>query len=94
LLQAPGAIIIIETKRLHTPNAWFQLRKLYQPVLRALFPVEEIRVCEICNLYDPQGAFPEPITLIDSFDRLTALGEDAFYVLPWKPLRLLENPND
>ncbi len=76
--------VIFECKAYHTPLAWWQLRKLYQPIVEEALE-RPTRVVEICNLYDSQLSLPEPAYLLQSFDDLTALREDAFYVLPWKP---------
>jgi len=81
LLDADDTIVVLELKAQHTQNAWWQLRKLYQPVVQALYPSRSVRVCEVCQSYLP-GAFPEDVRLLSSLDDLAALDADDFYVLP------------
>lgn len=55
--------MIFEVKSQHTPNSWFQLRQLYEPVVSHLLGVET-RVCEVCPSYDPAVPFPEDIEMV------------------------------
>lgn len=54
-------IIIIECKYSHTGDSWTQIRKLYEPLVRKLYPEFKIACVEICKWYDPHTAvaFPE-----------------------------------
>lgn len=56
-----GQITIVECKLQHTSDAWWQLKWLYQPVLRQLFPPSlwKFALLEIVKWYDPQTPFPE-----------------------------------
>lgn len=56
-----GRITIIEFKLRHTSRAWWQLRRLYEPVLTFMFPktLWRFSVCEVVRWFDPQLAFPE-----------------------------------
>lgn len=78
------AIYIIESKLKHTPEAWWQLRHLYTPVLAGLFPPQlwKFRVVEIVRWYDPAITFPERVTLIP---HVLAVGAGEFGVHIWKP---------
>lgn len=62
-----GIITIIEIKYQHTPDAWLQLRRLYQPIVDFLFSTPDrlwsTSIVEIVKWYDPQVAFPEPIRM-------------------------------
>jgi hypothetical protein len=61
-----GAIILIEIKYQHTTDAWWQMRRLYEPVLRELFPpaLWTIHALEVVKWYDPQVPWPESLRLL------------------------------
>lgn len=52
-------IILCEIKYQHTNEAWKQLRLLYEPVLRHIFPLASIACIEICRWFDPHTNFAE-----------------------------------
>lgn len=52
-------IILTEIKYQHTSDAWRQLRLLYEPVLKFMFPFSSIACVEICRWFDPHTPFPE-----------------------------------
>lgn len=52
-------VIIAECKLSHTGDSWKQLRQLYEPVVRKIFPSSEISLIEICKWFDPHSPFPE-----------------------------------
>ena len=56
-----GLIVIIEIKLRHTSDAWWQLRHLYEPVVRKLFGDTQWRygLVEIVRWFDPAVPFPE-----------------------------------
>ena len=58
-----GLVTIVECKLRHTPDAWWQLRKLYEPVVQALFGAAHWRFScvEVCRWFDPHTPFPEAI---------------------------------
>ena len=59
-----GLITIVEFKLQHTSNAWWQTRKLYEPVVKYVFgDIWEYAVIEIVKWYDPHTSFPENIRL-------------------------------
>lgn len=62
-----GRVFILEIKVSHTPNAWWQLRKLYEPVVNALKRCE-CEVLEICKHYDSRVSFPEPVKFIRNLE--------------------------
>lgn len=55
-----GIITIVEVKYCHTPDAYFQLKELYLPVVQAAFGTElwEYRLLEWVRWYDPVVNFP------------------------------------
>ncbi len=56
-----GVITLVEIKLRHCTDAYWQLRKLYQPVLRCMFPASiwDIRCIEVVRWYDPCVVWPE-----------------------------------
>lgn len=54
-------VIIVECKYSHTGDSWTQIRQLYEPLVKILYPGYEIACVEICKWYDPHTAvaFPE-----------------------------------
>ena len=74
-------IIVIEIKLRHTIDAWFQLRKLYSPVLQKVFS-RPVRMMEICKVYEPGVVFPERILILkDVREFLTS--KEEMGVLLW-----------
>jgi hypothetical protein len=67
---ARGLITIVEIKLTHTTRAWWQCRKLYEPVLRAMFPLHLWRICvvEVVRYFDPATWFPEHVKLTPRVD--------------------------
>lgn len=51
--------IIYEIKWAHCERAWFQLRELYQPVVRKLLPNYTVGLMEVVHWHDPQIQWPE-----------------------------------
>lgn len=51
--------VIVEAKYQHCSEAWFQLKELYHPVLRVLFPKITFGLLEIVHWHDPSTVFPE-----------------------------------
>lgn len=52
-------IILCEIKYQHTNEAWKQLRLLYEPVLKFIYPLSSIACVEICRWFDPHTSFAE-----------------------------------
>lgn len=55
--------IVVEVKLRHCYDAYFQLVRLYVPVLQVLFQGSSWRCCEIVRWFDPATSFPEPIVM-------------------------------
>lgn len=51
--------IIVEIKLSHTGDSWKQIRQLYEPVLRVIYPGASIAAVEVCKWFDPHTPFPE-----------------------------------
>lgn len=75
---------IFEIKHQHTHSAWWQLRRLYEPVLRRLEGVERTFCIEMVRSYDPAAGFPEPVRVATSL--LEAIEPSVeMKVFLWKP---------
>lgn len=85
LLVSESRVYIFEVKYSHMPEAWWQLRRLYEPVVRAYFPQHEVSVCEVCKTYDPSTPFPEPVVLLSTLEDVLKLPVDKFGVFRWRP---------
>lgn len=74
-------VVIVEVKLRHTSRAWWQLERLYFPVLRQLVgPSVRIQRAEICRSYDPDEEFGPH----DYCESLHKLPSDRVGVLQWK----------
>lgn len=82
LLRVGDAVGIVEIKYTHTPLAWWQLRKLYEPLLQRL-TTNKIILFEVCHSYDPAVDFPEPYGFIHSLRSPPTLY--PVQVLQWRP---------
>lgn len=84
LLVLNARPIVIEIKSQHMPEAWWQLRRLYGPVLGKYFG-EPPLLLEICRSYDPQMPFPEqPILVHDIGSFAFHAKPSAFGAMRWK----------
>lgn len=59
LLVSDSKVIIVECKLSHTGDSYRQLRQLYEPVVRRIYPNREIALLEVCKWFDPHTKFPE-----------------------------------
>ena len=82
VLTLPQGKVIVEVKYQHTTEAWYQLRLLYEPVLRCLYPDTPLSVIEVVKWYDCAIVFPEPARLIKNL-ALHQGGEFGVHI--WKP---------
>lgn len=79
----PNHVVIFEVKSQHMPEAWWQLRKLYQPALRFKLPKRPVYVVEVCKSFDPAMPFPEEIVLINDLKDFAYNPLPAFGVYQW-----------
>lgn len=80
-----GRATIFEIKSQHMPEAWWQLRCLYEPVVRELRFVNWTSCVEVVRSYDPSIGFPEKVLVFRSPQELLEAPAAAFKVLVWKP---------
>lgn len=63
LFSDETTIVVCEVKLRWTADAWWQLRKLYLPVLAKVFPKQTLIPLCICKSFDPSVIVPEKINL-------------------------------
>lgn len=87
LLKRPSRIVLIEIKSQHMPEAWWQLRKLYEPVIRAAGNKDKkIILVEVCRSLDIQMPFPEEFeNLSDLLPWVDEAEDGSLGVLRWTP---------
>lgn len=67
ILSLGRTTVVIEVKLSHTERAWWQLRRLYLPLLRCLLPATQRVVgVELCCNFDPELRWPEAFTILKS----------------------------
>lgn len=60
VLRKQDTVTIIECKIQHTNDSWLQMRKLYEPVLRKIYPRNtKFALLEICKWFDPHIPYNE-----------------------------------
>lgn len=85
LLFFPGRVVIVEVKLSHVAAAYWQLRRLYAPVIEHLCPQRKIELLEITRSYDPAVALPELVGLVDDlFSIETSPLGTQMKVFSWK----------
>lgn len=77
-------LTIVEFKYQHVDSAWWQLFRLYLPVMKYLFLGRgfTMKCLEICKWFDPAQPTPQKPTLCKSVD---AVQPGEFGVHIWKP---------
>lgn len=80
ILDLDTRVVIVEVKYSHCELAWWQLKKLYLPLVLRLVS-KPIHLCEIVHSYDPDVVWPEPHRVTSSLHRLP-VGEVG--VVQWK----------
>lgn len=84
---------IFEIKSRHTSDAWWQLEKLYKPVLKEWLKSQGrrpvIRLVEVCRSFDPAVNFPTKVHLAKDFVyllwALQNIDDDGFLVFELRP---------
>lgn len=59
LLISRDTATIFEVKYTLYPEVWWQLRKLYEPVIRRAFLPRHVELVVVCRKFDPAVVFPE-----------------------------------
>lgn len=79
-------VIIVEVKLHHTAQAWWQLERLYRPVLETIFlpGAWKMSSLELVRFYDPMTPFPERPAMIPDV-LMSEPGRFAVHI--WNPAR-------
>lgn len=77
-------IFIFEIKYQHCPEAWWQLERLYKPLIQLRFFQRPVYCVEICRSYDPSTPFPCPVELVKDLVDWTSESRPSFGVFQWK----------
>lgn len=64
LLPLRNRAVLFEIKHTHMPEAWWQLERLYRPLVEHWVAPIPVQVIEIVRTFDPQMPFPCPVELI------------------------------
>lgn len=64
-----GLVCIAEIKLSRVPEAWWQLNKLYKPIVRSIFPDWDIACLEIAHI-PHMVAVPEDVRVIQELDQV------------------------
>lgn len=59
MLQINNLLVVVEIKVTFTSDAWWQLRKLYEPVVRMAMKPSRMALMVVCKSFDPAVPFPE-----------------------------------
>lgn len=79
-----GTITIVEIKIKHTADAWWQVRRLYLPVIRHIFGEGWGYISvELTKWFDPHTKFPERFAFVNPADSFPRLSPDRFHVYIW-----------
>jgi hypothetical protein len=79
-------VAIVEVKLTHVPDAWWQLRRLYEPVVKRIFPSRRLTLIEVCRYFDPFVMMPEHIGMLQSLPEIaTEERSEPIKGLIWKP---------
>lgn len=77
-------VVVFEIKHQHVPEAFWQLRRLYAPLLREYFSSRLVSCVEICRTYDPATPFPVPVVLIDDIKEWCSKPRKDLGVFQWR----------
>lgn len=79
-----GSITVIEIKLKHTSDAWWQVRRLYLPLVQFIFGEDWNYISvEVVKWFDPHTKFPERVKFVDPADHLPRLAPSTFHVQIW-----------
>ena len=84
--HTPELTTIFEVKLRFTSDAWWQLRKLYEPVIRRAYYPKDVALVIVCRSFDPAVPFPEPVSHLRKcvLPRVRE-GDCTIHVLQWRP---------
>ena len=87
LFLAGEAVAIFKIKYSFTPDAWWRLRKLYEPVVRKALNPKRLGLFVICRNFDPHVPFPETVECLHLQLNSVTSGKGTLSmidVIPWR----------
>lgn len=75
----PSLLTVVEIKHQFTGDGWFQLHKLYLPVVSRAFPRHRIQLLEVVKGYDPSLSLPDKPEIVRSVCRFVNNGGSSRY---------------
>lgn len=84
ILVFDDVVFIFEIKFQHVPEAWWQLEKLYKPLLKLIYPTREVSCVEICRSFDPAMPFPTSVEGVIDLLEWTSKPRSDFGVYLWR----------
>lgn len=87
LIWHPDFTVVVEVKIRHMVSAWWQLCRLYLPVVTVLRPDKPVALLTIVRSYDPSVLWPEPPNLAPNIEAVLKYRgvSDHAWVLEWVP---------
>lgn len=70
LIHNGRKLFVVETKFRWTTDAWWQLQKIYVPVLRLVFPNSSLYSVCVCKSFDPAIVAPERVEIRENLASL------------------------
>lgn len=83
-IHGPDGLVIVEIKTTFTTDAWWQVRKLYEPVVRKAY-LQAPQIIIVCKNFDPAVAFPEPVRHLAALTKPELSGGAEICVFQWRP---------
>lgn len=80
-----STITVIEIKLKHTSDAWWQVRRLYLPLVQHIFGTMDWNYIsiELAKWFDPHTKFPERFEFVDNIRDAPTLPPHTFHVHLW-----------
>lgn len=85
LLIREALAVVFEIKHRHCVQAWWQLRRIYAPVVAELPFVQRVALVEVCKSFDPGVRLPEEVIRIFDLEAFLRRPWVDFGVFVWKP---------
>lgn len=83
VLRLPDRTVVFEVKLSHTADSWWQLERLYRPVLLA-WSLVPVQVVEIVKSYDAAIQFPARVHLVSDIETWVKARETIPLFGVWK----------
>jgi hypothetical protein len=86
IVRRNNLTVIVEVKVRFTSDAWWQLRKLYEPVVRAALRPSRLALAIVCKSFDPAVPFPEEPSILPTIWQVCSPEWNCSHigVLQWK----------